>query len=222
MKKVLIFGGTGPATNIGQAIVHANSIGYKEYEFTGYVNDKMEEESILGYPIIGGFEDIPKFIEEGYYFLNTILKIGGMPERITRFEECNIPSERMATFVHPMSFVMPTATLEPGVVVMPFATVSANTIVRKCTLVMTNVFIGLTCDIGSYNFLAPQSCFGSWIKTGTGVWTGFNSTIRGRTILGNYCALGAGAVLTKNIPENEIWAGNPAKFHKKVTDSIKF
>jgi len=221
-KKVLIFGGPGPATNIGQAIVHANSIGYNEYEFEGYINDYIEEKEILGYPVVGGYKDIPYLLDKGYYFLHTVLKIGGMPERIEKFEECNIPIDRLATFIHPMSFVMPTVTLEPGVVVMPFATVSANSIVRKCTLVMTNVFIGLTCEIGSYNFLAPQTCLGSWITTGTGVWTGFNSTVRGRTILNDYCSLGAGSVLTKDIPKNELWVGNPAKFHKNVMDRIKF
>ncbi len=221
MKKILILGGPGPATNIGQAIVHANSLGYSEYEFAGYVNDSLTLD-ILGYPIVGKTTDIPKLLAEGYYFINTILKIGGMPERIAKFHSLLIPEDRLATFVHPMSFVMPTAKLGPGVVVMPFATVSANSTIGKCTLVMTNVFIGLTCNVGAFNFLAPTSCLGSWINTEEGVWLGFNSTVRGRTNIGKYSSVGAGAVLTKNVNENEIWVGNPAKFHKTVFEDIKF
>lgn len=34
--------------------------------------------------------------------------------------------------------------------------------------------------------------------------------------IGKGAVIGAGSVVTKNIPENEIWAGNPAKFIKKV------
>lgn len=33
--------------------------------------------------------------------------------------------------------------------------------------------------------------------------------------IGNHCIIGAGSVVTKDIPDNEIWAGNPARFIKK-------
>jgi len=33
--------------------------------------------------------------------------------------------------------------------------------------------------------------------------------------IGNNCIIGAGSVVTKDIPDNEIWAGNPARFVKK-------
>ena len=33
--------------------------------------------------------------------------------------------------------------------------------------------------------------------------------------IGNNVIIGAGSVVTKDIPDNEIWAGNPAKFIKK-------
>jgi acetyltransferase EpsM len=117
---------------------------------------------------------------------------------------------------------MPTAILEPGVVVMPFATVSANSRIGKCTFIMPNVWIGLTTNIGNYNFLAAHACIGSWVKTGTGVWIAFNSTVTGRLNLHNYCALGASSILTKDIPAEEVWVGNPAKFHKKVSEKIRF
>lgn len=33
--------------------------------------------------------------------------------------------------------------------------------------------------------------------------------------IGSNCIIGAGSVVTKDIPDNEIWAGNPARFIKK-------
>lgn len=48
------------------------------------------------------------------------------------------------------------------------------------------------------------------------VFIGANSFILKGVIIGANSILGAGSVLTKNVPENEIWAGNPAKFIKKI------
>lgn len=44
---------------------------------------------------------------------------------------------------------------------------------------------------------------------------GANTIICSHVIIGKNAIVGAGSVVTKNIPDNEIWAGNPAKFIKK-------
>lgn len=44
---------------------------------------------------------------------------------------------------------------------------------------------------------------------------GANSTILPGIIIGSNSLIGAGSVVLKNIPDNEIWAGNPARFIKK-------
>ena len=48
-----------------------------------------------------------------------------------------------------------------------------------------------------------------------GASIGSNSTILGGIIVGKNSLIGAGSVVTKNIPANQIWAGNPAKFIKQ-------
>lgn len=44
-----------------------------------------------------------------------------------------------------------------------------------------------------------------------GAWIGSRCTILQGNTIGENAILGAGSVLTKSIPANEIWAGNPAK-----------
>lgn len=40
---------------------------------------------------------------------------------------------------------------------------------------------------------------------------GANATILGGITIGEYALIGAGSVVTKNIPNNTLWVGNPAK-----------
>src|SRR5690606_30172137 len=111
MKKVLIFGGIGGATTIGAAIIDANKRGYNEYELAGYINDSAVGESFEGFPVLGGKEDIPRFVEEGYYFINTVYKIDGQVDRRKLFNSLNIPEERLAIFVHPLAYLAHNVTL---------------------------------------------------------------------------------------------------------------
>lgn len=54
------------------------------------------------------------------------------------------------------------------------------------------------------------------IKKGASI--GANATILAGITIGENALIGAGSVVTKNVPANEIWVGNPAKFLKKKTN----
>jgi acetyltransferase-like isoleucine patch superfamily enzyme len=48
-------------------------------------------------------------------------------------------------------------------------------------------------------------------KIGDDVWIGANCVILGGVTISDHVIIGAGAIVTHNVPEWEIWAGNPAK-----------
>jgi acetyltransferase-like isoleucine patch superfamily enzyme len=49
------------------------------------------------------------------------------------------------------------------------------------------------------------------------VWIGGNSIILKGVHIGRAAVVGAGSVVTCDIPEGTVWAGNPAKFIKKIS-----
>lgn len=52
------------------------------------------------------------------------------------------------------------------------------------------------------------------VKKGASI--GAASTILGGVTIGEHAMIGAGSVVTKDIPANELWVGNPAKFVKVI------
>ena len=53
------------------------------------------------------------------------------------------------------------------------------------------------------------------VYIGDDTFIGTNTIISKDVRIGNNCIIGAGSVVTKDIPDNEVWAGNPARFIKK-------
>lgn len=216
-KKVLIIGGEGNGSIVASAIKHANLMGHNEWVCAGFLNDNIDVgEKIDGFEVHGKLEDASKFLQEGYYFINVILRIDGQNERIQKILDLGIPDDRMATFVHPMAYISPGVKLLSGVVVMPHVSIRTSTIIGKGCIILDGATIGHDNEIGDFCHIATQACVGSFLKVGYGVHIGLNATIREHLSIGDYATVGMGAVLTKNVGEGEVWAGNPAKFLRKA------
>ncbi len=217
-KKVLILGGEGNGGVIANAMADANKRGFCEWECVGFLNDGVEVGTVIdSFPVVGNIRtDIYKYLDEGYYFINTIFRIDGQGDRISMFEELNIPDDRLATFVHPTAYIAPNVEIGPGCVIMPLVAISSNTKLGKGCIVMVSASIGHDNIIENYCHIAAQACVGSFLNVGLGVHIGLNATIREHLTIGKFATVGMGAVLTKNVGESEIWAGNPARFLRKA------
>jgi acetyltransferase-like isoleucine patch superfamily enzyme len=55
------------------------------------------------------------------------------------------------------------------------------------------------------------------IQIGKYVFLGADSILMKGITVGDFAVIGAGSVVRTNIPENEVWAGNPAVFVKKIS-----
>ena len=83
-----------------------------------------------------------------------------------------------------------------------------------------NVFIGpnvtFTNDKVPRSKMYPDLFLKTLIKKGASI--GANSTIVAGHTIGEYAFVGAGSVVTKAIPANTVWYGNPAVHHGYITN----
>lgn len=61
-------------------------------------------------------------------------------------------------------------------------------------------------------------CYGKAIHIGNNVWLGGDVKVLQGVNIGDNSIIGAGSIVTKNIPANVIAAGNPCKVIRKITD----
>ena len=90
-----------------------------------------------------------------------------------------------------------------------------------------NVYIGcnvifccVSHEIGDSEKRAGRNIYKS-IFVGKGVWIGANATILPGVHIGDGAIIAAGAVVTKDVEENCIYGGVPAKLIKRLDDKIK-
>lgn len=63
-----------------------------------------------------------------------------------------------------------------------------------------------------------QSLHGGYskpVRIGSDVWIGRLTTIMPGVVIGDRAIIGANSVVTKDVPANEVWAGNPCRLIKK-------
>jgi len=106
--------------------------------------------------------------------------------------------------------------------IAPYTTIFATYGVK----IGENCLISSNCGISSYNHVqnslnrpsqkSEDFLHSKPVSIGNNVWIGMNSCILPGVTIGDNSIIGSGSVVTKDIPANEIWVGNPAKFIKKL------
>ncbi|HRG54155.1 MAG TPA: acyltransferase [Bacteroidia bacterium] len=124
------------------------------------------------------------------------------------------------------SHIMPNCTLGENCNIGQNVVVSPEVVLGRNVKVQNNVSIytGVTCDDDVFlgpsmvftNVINPRSAVNrksEYAKThvGKGASIGANATIVCGHDIGEYAFIGAGAVVTKNVPPYSLWVGNPAK-----------
>lgn len=79
------------------------------------------------------------------------------------------------------------------------------------TLLMKRVHVGHDAQIGANCELGAGVVICGGVKIGNDVKIGGNAWIKPDIVIGDGARIGGGAVVVKDVPAGEVWAGNPAK-----------
>lgn len=109
--------------------------------------------------------------------------------------------------------------IENDVIIGDNVTIKSGVQIWDGVTICDNVFIGpnvtFTNDIVPRSKVYPERFAKTLIETGASI--GANATIIAGHTIGAYALIGAGSVVTKNIPPHTVWFGNPAVHRGYIT-----
>lgn len=170
-----------------------------------------------GFNILGSFEDLFSLGNlTGKSFLLTMGDSSIRMELAKRIIELggNVP-----TLIHPTAVISRFATISKiGVYISAFSFVQADSSVGDNTVILSHVNISHTTTIGKGCFIAGGATIGAYTEVEDNVFIGQGALSISAKVkkIGKQSYVGARSLLTKDVPENAVVAGCPARIIKRI------
>lgn len=209
MKKIIIFGAGKYSTVVIDIILKRIEFLNEKIEIIGLLDDSYIEgiqKYIMGFPIIGKFDDIEKFLIGEYEF---IISVGDVKARKNIAEKYNYL--KYYTLIYPSAEIAHEVEIGEGTIIGEQAVLKSCLRVGKHCILNTNSVNSHHCIIENYTHISVGSILCGSVCVGECSFIGAGSTVIPNIKIGNNCTVGAGSVVIRNIDDNSVVVGNPTR-----------
>jgi len=162
------------------------------------------------FPILKNVEQVQNHFLQGNN--NFTICIGNPILRYKLFEKFTKLGGNSTSLISPLAQIGHfDVNIGDGTVVLSSAIFSNSSCIGRGSLVYYNVMVTHDCVLGDFVELSPGATILGRCKIGDFTQVGANATILPNLNIGKNVLIGAGAVVTKDIPDNSVVVGNPAR-----------
>ena len=206
----LVVLGAGGLARETVAIVQAINAVRRTWEILGFVSpDKQSDELLIGmgYRNLGSDKDF--FLDP--IATNVICAIADPKTRSRIFRLYSSKGFNFISLVHPNASLEGDTHLGAGCIVGNQVIVTSNVRIGVCGIVDRGSMVGHDSILGDFVTLHPRSTTAGNVSIGAFALIGACACLLPGVIIGNSAVIGAGAVVTKDVPEEATTVGNPAR-----------
>lgn len=205
---LVIFGESGLGHEILDLVHQIQEVGIKTYDEIVFADDAKNKTEYNGYKTL-----LPEVIFKKYSPSTTrfVLAIGEPTIRTKVIRRIKEKGYSFETLIHPSAYVGTNSIIEEGTVIQRDVFVSCdcdigyNCLLQASSIVGHNVSVGENCIISTNCTISGDVSIGNGTYIAVGV-----SVIQGATI-GNDTIIGMASVVTRDVPDNVVALGNPAR-----------
>lgn len=207
-KELIIVGGGGFAKEV---IWLAEDCGFK---VIGLLDDNEENHgnTVFGVTVLGG---VSSWVE--YPNSEFIIAIGNpRTKKIVARKMESLGKPNFTSLIHPSVYLSNSISFGKGCIVCAGVMLTVEIKIGEHVILNLGVSVGHESTLKDFVTVAPQASISGNVILGELAEVGTGSCIRQGLEVANGGMLGMGAVLTKSIPQNTIFAGNPARKLKEI------
>ena len=219
MKRIVLIGG-------GNQAHYTSDIVNKEgkYKIVGIIDSIHEIGSDrFGFKVLGRQEDLKKIIDE-YDIEGGIISIGDNWNRYYVHNQIKqlIPNFDFVNAIHPSVIIGENVEIGKGVVMMAGCIINPKSKIGDFTFFATGAQIEHDCIIGDYASISAGSITGGYVQLKDFSALTLGVTVIDRIVIGKNTVVGSGSLVVKDLPDNVLAYGNPAKIIRNRKKGEKF
>lgn len=213
------------------AIYGASGLGREVLELAKAINEKEKRWQKFVFIDDG---DVPSVVDgcDVYKYdvakklFDTNLQIAmGIGEPTTReklFKKIKADNIETPVLIHPDVHVPETTNIGEGVIIQSSCFISVGVNIKDYVYIQPKCAIGHDCVLNEGCIISSFDSIAGAVEIGKCTYIGMSSSVRELVKIGNYSVIGMGSVVFKDVPDEVIVMGNPARVMKKNEDHRVF
>ncbi len=205
---VFLFGASGHAKVVIDMIERAG-----QARIAGLFDDKAQPPptTFFGYPLLGGRRELERLFPPGDDAPRAIVTIGENAARRAVTQWLTDRGYGMTNALHPAAIIGRDVSLGRGIVVMAGAVINPCVCVGDGVIINTGASVDHDSRIEPFAHIAPGSRLCGGVSIGENSLIGAAAAVIPGIRIGRYVVVGAGATVTRDVPDHAKVVGSPAR-----------